>query len=38
MDGNFVPYITIGIPAVKALRGYTDLVLDVHLMIDRPIR
>lgn len=38
MDGNFVPNITIGIPTVKALRGYTDLVLDVHLMIDRPIR
>lgn len=38
MDGNFVPNITIGIPTVQALRGYTDLVLDVHLMIDRPIR
>ena len=38
MDGNFVPNITIGIPTVKALRRVTDLVLDVHLMIDRPIR
>ena len=38
MDGNFVPNITIGIPTVKALRAVTDLVLDVHLMIDRPIR
>ena len=38
MDGNFVPNITIDIPAVKVLRGYTDLVLDVHLMIDRPTR
>ena len=38
MDGNFVPNITIGIPTVKALRTVTDLVLDVHLMIDRPIR
>ena len=38
MDGNFVPNITIGIPTVKALRKYTNLVLDVHLMIDRPIR
>ena len=38
MDGNFVPNITIGIPTVAALRNYTDLVLDVHLMIDRPVR
>ena len=38
MDGNFVPNITIGIPTVKALRRVTELVLDVHLMIDRPIR
>ena len=38
MDGNFVPNITIGIPTVAALRKYTDLVLDVHLMIDRPLR
>lgn len=38
MDGNFVPNITIGIPTVTALRKYTDLVLDVHLMIDRPLR
>ena len=38
MDGLFVPNITIGIPVVKALRPVTDLPLDVHLMIDRPIR
>ncbi len=38
MDGHFVPNITIGIPTVKALRRITDLTLDVHLMIDRPIR
>ncbi len=38
MDGIFVPNISIGIPVVKALRKVTDLVLDVHLMIDRPIR
>ena len=38
MDGNFVPNITIGIPTVRDLRNVTDLVLDVHLMIDRPIR
>ena len=38
MDGIFVPNITIGMPVVKALRKVTDLPLDVHLMIDRPIR
>lgn len=38
MDGLFVPNITIGMPVVKALRKVTDLILDVHLMIDRPIR
>ena len=38
MDGLFVPNITIGIPVVKALRPVTALPLDVHLMIDRPIR
>ena len=38
MDGIFVPNITIGIPVVKALRPVTQLPLDVHLMIDRPIR
>ena len=38
MDGIFVPNITIGIPVVAALRKVTDLPLDVHLMIDRPVR
>ena len=38
MDGIFVPNITIGIPVVAAIRGITDLTLDVHLMIDRPLR
>lgn len=38
MDGIFVPNITIGIPVVQALHNVTDLPLDVHLMIDRPIR
>lgn len=36
MDGHFVPNITIGAPVVKALRGCTDAVLDVHLMISDP--
>ena len=38
MDGIFVPNISIGIPVVKAIRPVTGLPLDVHLMIDRPIR
>ena len=38
MDGIFVPNISIGIPVVAALRKVTGLPLDVHLMIDRPIR
>ena len=38
MDGIFVPNISIGIPVVKAIRPVTTLPLDVHLMIDRPIR
>lgn len=38
MDGIFVPNISIGIPVVKAIRPVTGLPLDVHLMIDRPVR
>lgn len=38
MDGIFVPNITIGIPVVAAIRKISNLVLDVHLMIDRPVR
>lgn len=38
MDGMFVPNISIGIPVLKSLRKATDSFLDVHLMIDRPIR
>ena len=38
MDGIFVPNISIGIPVVAAIRPVTGLPLDVHLMIDRPIR
>ena len=38
MDGHFVPNITIGPPVVKSLRRSTDLLLDVHLMIEDPDR
>lgn len=36
MDGHFVPNITIGPVVVKYLRRHTRLMLDVHLMIERP--
>ena len=38
MDGLFVPNLSFGYSIVKAIRPTTDMVLDVHLMIDRPIR
>lgn len=38
MDGIFVPNISLGIPVLKSLRKATDAFLDVHLMIERPIR
>ena len=38
MDGQFVPNFSFGYSTVSALRRITDRVLDVHLMIDRPIR
>ncbi|MDR1322533.1 MAG: ribulose-phosphate 3-epimerase [Gracilibacteraceae bacterium] len=36
MDGHFVPNLTIGPDAVKALRGVTGLPFDVHLMVENP--
>ena len=38
MDGNYVPNITFGMPMIKALRKYSDMFFDVHLMIDKPER
>ena len=38
MDGLFVPNISIGIPVLKSLRKATDMFIDVHLMIERPVR
>ena len=38
MDGHFVPQITIGAPVVAAIRRWTNLPLDVHLMIEAPER
>ena len=36
MDGHFVPNLTIGVPVVQTLNEWTDLSLDVHLMIANP--
>ena len=36
MDGVYVPNITFGMPMVKALRKYTSLLIDAHLMITEP--
>jgi ribulose-phosphate 3-epimerase len=38
MDGRFVPQITIGAKVVSAIRSWTDLPLDVHLMVEEPER
>lgn len=38
MDGAFVPNISIGIPVLESIRSHTGMFLDVHLMVERPIR
>lgn len=38
MDGHFVPNLTMGVPLVKQLAKATSVPLDVHLMIDNPLR
>ena len=38
MDGHFVPSISFGQPVLKAVRKITSMVLDVHLMIEKPER
>lgn len=38
MDGNFVPNLSFGLPVLRDVRRITELPLDVHLMIDRPVR
>ena len=38
MDGLFVPNISIGLPVLKSVRKITDMILDVHLMIQSPAR
>lgn len=36
MDGHYVDNLSFGIPIVQSLRKYTDMILDVHLMITNP--
>ena len=38
MDGHFVPNLTIGPIVVSGIRPWTELPLDVHLMIEEPDR
>ena len=38
MDGSFVPEISYGQPVVRSLRPLTELVFDVHLMVEHPER
>lgn len=38
MDGNFVPNISFGVPVIKSIKKYSNIPLDVHLMIDKPHR
>lgn len=38
MDGLFVPNITFGAPVISAIRKHSDMVFDVHLMINKPER
>ena len=38
MDGHFVPEISYGEPIVRAIRPFTDQILDVHMMVTNPER
>ena len=38
MDGNFVPNITMGPMIVDAIRSWTSLPFDLHMMVDAPER
>lgn len=36
MDGSFVPNISMGIPVIKSIRKYTNMIFDTHIMIVNP--
>ncbi len=38
MDGMFVPEISYGQPVVRSIRKHSDLVFDIHLMVEHPER
>lgn len=38
MDGMFVPSISFGVPVISSIRKKSNLVFDVHLMVEEPIR
>lgn len=38
MDGVFVTNITFGLPVIASLRKKSNMIFDVHLMIDKPER
>lgn len=38
MDGMFVTNISFGMPVIESIRKCSNMVFDVHLMIDRPER
>jgi len=38
MDGHFVPNLSLGPAIVKAIRHYSELPFDVHLMLSQPVR
>ena len=38
MDGMFVPSMSFSFPVIRSIRGCTERIFDVHLMMEEPIR
>ena len=38
MDGSFVPSISFGMPVISSIRKISNIIFDVHLMIEEPER